>query len=126
MRLEPLLAKLRAEGVTLQAEEGMVRVKPASSLSPEVLEFLKTHKPALLIHLQDYSSLYSQALALMDKYGVLIVDCGSYAFTLDHCDPKRLVEARLTYPWGIISTTDGRKLLKWGQPFGVVLAEGLT
>ena len=52
MTLEPLLAELQAKGVTLQAEEGMLRVKPASLLDPETLELLKHHKAALLTLLE--------------------------------------------------------------------------
>ena len=52
MTLEPLLAELQAKGVTLQAEEGMLRVKPASLLDPATLELLRQHKLALLALLE--------------------------------------------------------------------------
>ena len=110
-----LVSHLEAKGVRLEASSKLT-FQSASPLDAETVDTLKANRDDLLTYLQDYSSLYSQALALMDRHGVLIVDCGTYAFTLYHCDPKRLVEARLTYPWGVIGTTGNKALMKWGTP----------
>ena len=63
----------------------------------------------------EVQSLREQAEALMTLYGMLFVDCDNYAFILYHHDPRRLVEARLTYEWGIIYTTGNRAIMKWGE-----------
>ena len=83
---------------------------------PPVVPPLQFRGEAVGFTEDEVQSLREQAEALMTLYGVLFVYCDNYAFILIYCDPKRLVEARLTYPWGIIGTTGNRALMKWGTP----------
>ena len=110
-----LVRELEAKGVRLEATSKLT-FQSTQPLDVETADTLKANRDDLLTYLQDYSSLYSQALVLMEKYGVLFVYCDNYAFILSHYAPKRLVEARLSYAWGIIGTTGNRALMKWGTP----------
>ena len=110
-----LVKDLEAKGVRLEAASKLI-FRSATPLDAETLDTLQANRDTLLTYCQDYSILHSQAIFLMNRHGVLIVDCGQYAFTLYACDPKRLVEERLSYPWGVIGTNGWRGLMKWGTP----------
>ncbi len=48
MRTKALLEELRGRGVELVTEGGQLRYRPTSSVTPELLDRLREHKPSLL------------------------------------------------------------------------------
>ena len=62
------------------------------------------------------ADLLARAEALITLYGPLKVDSGMNGSASGILEPETLVRLYLKWPWGIIGTSEGRGLMKWGTP----------